>query len=158
MVLKNEKCVFGGKPLSKEDLGRTLRVTLRVYDTVSRPLRLYLKSLTDYDSETRDLDLYRYRTAKFRTDEDFTKRLRDYRRAVKNFQTRANEWCEFILDYTVYEPAFGKRGEYAQAVYLLANPDGDRESPFYIGLFRVEEIEPALPTAPPPVYGNPEKT
>jgi len=157
VVLKNEKCVFGGKPLSKEDLGRTLRVTLRVFDTISRPLRLYLKNLTDYDPETRDIALYRGRTEKFRTDEDYTKRLRDYRRAVRNLQTRANEWCEFTLDYTVYEPAFGKRGEYGQTVYLLANPDGDRESPFYLGLFRVEEIEPALPPAPAPVYGEPEK-
>ena len=156
VVLKNEKCVFGGKPLSEEDLGRTLRVTLRVYDTVSRPLRLYLKSLTDYDSETRDFDLYRRRTAKFRTDEDFTKRLRDYRRAVKNFQTRANEWCEFILDYTVYEPSCGDRGRSSQAVYLLANPDGDRESPLFIGLFKVEEIDGAerAPDCVTPIYGT----
>ncbi len=157
VVLKNEKCVFGGKPLSEKDLGRTLRVTVRLFDTVSRQMRLYLKCLTDFDDETRDTGLYRHRTAKFRTDEDYTKRLRDYRRAVRNLQTKPNEWCEFTLDYTVYEPAFGKRGEYAQTVYLLANPDGDRESPFYIGLFKVEEIRAISTTdADAPVYGEPD--
>ena len=155
VVLKNQKCVFDGKPLSEEDLGRTLRITLRVFDTVSRPMRLYLKSLTDYDCETRDFDLYRHKTAKFRTDEDYSKRLRDYRRAVKNLQTRKNEWCEFTLDYTVYEPAYGDRGKYAQTVYLLANPDGNAESPFYVDLFKVEEIrpDPAVDLGLP-VYGN----
>ena len=158
VVLKNGKCVLGGRTLDESDLGRSFRVTLRVFDTVSRPLRLFFGSLTDFDSETRDFDLYRRRTAKFRTDEDFSKRLRDYRRAVKNVTTRANEWREFTLDYTVYEPAFGARGRIAQTFYLLANPDGDRESPFYIGLFRVEETDGTdrLPDCVTPVYGTAE--
>lgn len=158
VVLKNGKCVLGGKILTEDDLNRTFRVTLRIFDTVSRPLRLFFGSLTDYDSETRDFDLYRHRTAKFRTDEDYTKRLRDYHRAVKNVRTRENEWCEFTLDYTVYEPAFGCRGKIAQTFYLLANPDGDRESPLYIGLFKTEEISAdLLPGEVPLVYGTGEE-
>ena len=155
VILKNGKCVLGGKVLTEEDLNRSFRVTLRVFDTVSRPLRLFFSSLTDYDPETRDFDLYRHRTAKFRTDEDFTTRLRDYRRAVKNVTTRENEWCEFTLDYAVYEPAFGERGKIAQTFYLLANPDGDRESPLYVGLFRVEETQAdPLPDGVLKVYGT----
>lgn len=140
IVLKNEECILNGKVLSEEDLGRTFRISLRVFDTVSRPLRLYLKSLTDYDDETRDSALYRHHTERFRTEDDYTKRIRDYRRVVKNVQTRANEWCEFALDYTVYEPSVGDRGRIAQVFYLCANPDGDAESPLYVSRFKAEEI------------------
>ena len=55
----------------------------------------------------------------------------------------------------MYEPAFGERGKIAQTFYLLANPDGDRESPLYVGLFRVEETQAdPLPDGVLKVYGT----
>ncbi|MBR6546610.1 MAG: Ig-like domain-containing protein [Clostridia bacterium] len=139
-VLRHESCILGGRPLTKSDIGRTFRISLDVYDTVSRSMRLYLKGMTDYDPEMRDITLYRYRTERFCVKEDHTKRIRDYSRVCKNLQTKPNELCRLELEYKVYEPSFGERGEISEVLYLLASPNGSKESPIYLGNLKVSEV------------------
>jgi hypothetical protein len=79
-TFSTNKLIKNGTAVNKSDLGRTFLITIRVYDTVSRPLHMYMNSGTQ------------------RT----TARI-DHDRVYYNFFTKANEWCEFTIPYTVYE-------------------------------------------------------
>lgn len=115
-VLTNKKMFNGGEALTRDDLGRTFLITLRVYDTVSRPIRLMLNGIT------KQSDL-----------------LLDYDRVYYTYQTRAGEWFEFTIPYTVYEAKYGIDSIVKQ-FQLAVNASGDTEMPIYIDHFTVKEI------------------
>ena len=83
IVLENAKCINGGKAFTKDALGRTFLITVKIYDTVSRPIRIYTKSMTSQSAAELDYD-----------------------RTYYNFITKANEWIEIQVPYTVYETEY----------------------------------------------------
>ncbi len=116
-VLTNKKIIDGGDVLTKADNGRKFIFTLRVYDTVSRPIRLYLNGITNQ-----------------------AQLALDYDRVYYTLQTEANKWTEFRIPYTVYESDYGKIGEQAKIFYISVNPSGNTEMPIYFDDFKVSEI------------------
>ena len=116
-ILTASKAINGGAPLTKEDLGRTFLITLRVYDTVQRQMRIQGKSVTSKNDK-----------------------MLDYDRLIYNFTTKAGGWVEITVPYTVYETEYGTIGNLAQALYVYATPTGDTEMPLYIDSLTVTEV------------------
>lgn len=108
--------LLGERPLGTEDVGRRFTVKVTVFDTVSRTVRLMLNGCTSGKDNTLD-----------------------YRRSIYQLPTRAGEWTEFSFDYQVYEPLFGEIGCQTKTLTISATPDGDRQSPMYIGAITAEE-------------------
>ena len=116
-ILTASKAINGGAPLTKEDLRRTFLITLRVYDTVQRQMRIQGKSVTSKNDK-----------------------MLDYDRLIYNFTTKAGGWVEITVPYTVYETEYGTIGNLAQALYVYATPTGDTEMPLYIDSLTVTEV------------------
>lgn len=116
--LLNNSRVFGTDKLTKDDLGRRYTVSFRVYDTVSRAINIRLSTVTDEALKIIDFDSTYYTVF-----------------------TKANEWCEFSLDYTVYDLIYGEVGNRVKKIIAALEADGDLESPIYVsGLSSVETV------------------
>ena len=116
-TFSTNKLIKNGAAVTKADLGRTFLITLRVYDTVSRPVHMYMNSGTQ------------------RT----TQRL-DHDRVYYNFFTKANEWCEFTIPYTVYEMKYNWNTQ-VKDLFVQFTPLGGKDAhPFYIDNLKVEEV------------------
>lgn len=106
--------LFGTSALTKADYGRQYKVTLRVYDTVSRVVQISLGRATG--TAVRDQDAQNY-----------------------NFVTRAGEWCDLTFDYTVYEMEYGKAGLANKTLDVRIAATGKNESPIYFSNLNVIE-------------------
>lgn len=111
------KLIKNGAAVTREDLGRTFLITLRVYDTVSRPVRFYMN----------------HQTAK--ATEQF-----DYDRCYYTGMTAANEWTEFKFPYTVYEMKYGCTSQVKELTVQLTPLGGCDEPPIYLDNLKVEEV------------------
>lgn len=125
--------IFGSEPLSERDYGRRFEITIRVFDTTSRTIYAYVESMTGVHLDNA------YSTM-------------DYNIALNNFTTKANEWCEFTLYYTVYDSDFGKVSEYTKKeLYYEFSPAGYMENgervdcPVYVDYLSVREITTDTP-------------
>lgn len=114
-LFQTTKPINGGTPVTRADLGRRFTLTLRVFDTVSRPLQLWMNDCTDGKTYTVDFD---------------------YNRAV--FRTTAGEWKEYSLDYTVYESDYGV-AEQIKAFRCLSRATGSTEMPVFVDSLIVTE-------------------
>ena len=102
--------------ITANDLGRKYTVTLKVYDTVSRPISLRFNNATNGTTGILDFDYTYY-----------------------NLYTKANEWTEITFDYTVLDPLYGTAGLYTKTLSVTLATDGSKESPIYIGELSVTE-------------------
>lgn len=106
--------LFGSSAISPSDLGRQYKITLRIYDTVSRFMQVTLGKVEGAGVYDKDNSHY-------------------------GFVTKANEWTEYSFNYTVYEPEYGLSGLAKKTLELKANSTGGDESPFYLGGIKVTE-------------------
>lgn len=100
-----------GQVFTEVDEGRKFTVSIRVYDTVSRAMQIYIDSATSSAAS-----------------------VADYNWGALNFNTVAGEWVEVSFDYTVRFPA-----KTAPSLVLMSDFFGSEEHPFYIG--KVECVE-----------------
>ena len=128
-ALFNDTLINGGNKFTENDYGRKFTVKLRLYDTTSRDVLFYVESMTGYF-----IDNYKYETM-------------DYTQAINNFNTKANEWVELTLEYTVRDTDFGVASEYeARRILLEVSPEGYLDEngnrvdyPMYIDYLSVTE-------------------
>lgn len=114
-ILTDQMLINGGKAVTADDYGRSFTVTVRIYDTVSRPLQLWMNDCTDQSLTTRDYD---------------------WQRTV--VRTVAGEWIEVSLDYTVYETDYGV-DEQIKKLSVVAQSTGYPQLPVYIDSITVTE-------------------
>lgn len=116
-TLGTSKLIKGGAAVTKEDLGRTFLIKLRLYDTVSRPVRLYLNNATSRPDKQIDHD-----------------------RVYYTAQTVANAWTEIEFPYTVYEMKYGLASQVKNLFVQLAPVSGIDGAPVYLDELSVEEV------------------
>ncbi len=113
--------INGNEKLTDADMGRKFTATLRVYDTISRPLTVTMNNATSATYETMDFDYVLF-----------------------TVETKANEWTEVVIDYTVYEKIFGAVSNQGKRLTITASGDGVKESPIYLStLTTVETVTDA---------------
>ena len=109
--------IKNGSSVNKSDLGRTFLITVRVYDTVSRPVRFWMNSATSRSDKQLDFD-----------------------RCYYTGMTVANEWTEFEIPYTVYEMKYGWKTQVKTFYAQFAPLSGNDEPPIYLDNLKVEEV------------------
>jgi len=114
-AVKDSKVINGGAAITHADIGRTFRVTVRVYDTVDRHILVWLNGATS-QADTRI----------------------DYDWPIQNIETKANEWVEFTIPYTVYDTKY--LISQVKELNFHIPPTGNTEMPIYIDSITVEEI------------------
>ncbi|MBQ7336814.1 MAG: Ig-like domain-containing protein [Clostridia bacterium] len=114
-TVSNQTLINEGNAVTSEDIGRSFLIKVRVYDTVSRPIRFYLNGATSKADARLDFDMVYY-----------------------TYHTQANAWCEYVIPYTVYEAKYGL-AEQVKNFQIRFNPTGDTEMPLYIGGVAVTE-------------------
>lgn len=126
-ALFNNTLINKGNKLTEEDYGRKFEIKLRIYDTTSRDVLFYVESMSGYYN-------------------DYTYKTMDYNQSIANFNTKAGEWVELTLEYTVRDTDFGKASEYeAKQIMLEVSPEGYMEGgsrvdyPMYIDYLSVTE-------------------
>lgn len=106
--------LFGSSALTKDDYGRQFRVSMRVYDTVSRTVQVCVDRVAGTDLH--DMDAVKY-----------------------NFVTKAGEWNDLVFDYTVYEMEYGNAGLMQKTFDVRIGSTGGDESPIYFDDLKVTE-------------------
>ncbi len=114
-LFSTAEAINGGAAVTGEDYGRRFTLTLRMYDTVSRPLQLWMNDCTNGKTYTGDYD---------------------YNRAI--FRTTAGEWGEYSLDYTVYESDYGVT-EQIKTFRCLSAATGSTMMPVFVDSLTVTE-------------------
>ena len=106
------KCegIVKDSPVTAEDMGRSFKITLRFYDTVSRYLKIALNNCTSMQNS-----------------------IADNHGIFHNVVTKEGEWQEFSFDYTVYEPMYGEFGIQKKTLLVSAVHKGDISEPLYFG-------------------------
>jgi len=116
-TFSTNKLIENGTAVTKEDLGRTFLITVRVYDTVSRPVRFYMNNAVNRNTKQLDFD-----------------------RCYYTGETQANEWTEFQFPYTVYEMKYGVKSQ-TKTLYVQFTPQGGCDgNPIYLDNLKVEEV------------------
>lgn len=104
--------------LTMADVGRKFKISLKIYDTYSRNMQVYLSSPTSATNE-----------------------ISDYNWSVQNFYTVANQWITIEFDYIVYEAAlYPEISHDVPRLMIKASSCGNIESPFYIDSITSTEI------------------
>jgi len=121
--MTNTKVINGGSAVTKADYGRTFTFTLRIYDTAERHLQLWFNDCTNGSITTGDYS---------------------YSRTV--IKTKANQWMEVQVPYTVYEMDYGI-AQQVKEFKVLFKSTGSTEMPIYIdNLTVVEHVTDAVIT------------
>ena len=103
--------------LTAEDIGRRFRISFKVWDYTSRNLTVALNGCTNQQE-----------------------RFNDYQRVLRNVKTKKNAWTTATIEYTVYEPEYGEKGEIQKTLTLSAILLGNAHKPIYFKDFVVEEL------------------
>jgi hypothetical protein len=90
------------------DMGRKFHISLEIFDTVSRYVRISLNNCT-----SRALS------------------IADYRASTYNLKTTAGKWQRFEFDYTVYEPMYKAIQLSEKVLSVLCYGRGNVETPIY---------------------------
>ena len=111
-VIKNGK-------IEEKDLGRRFKITMRVFDTEQRYIQVSLSPCNVKDPLTPD-----------------------YNYTVINALTKAGEWTDVTLDYTVYDPKMGEQALGEKVLSIKAFHRGNASTPIYFSDFKVTEFIP----------------
>ena len=116
-ILQNSNIIKNGN-LTADDLGRTFKISFRVFDTESRIITVKMNHLTSINLKFADYESYYF-----------------------NYYTKANEWVDVEFTYTVYEPKYEDvRGSIMQSVHIIAPTRGTASAPFYVSDMKSTEI------------------
>ena len=116
-ILNTWRAFIGSsEKLTDADMGRKFTATLRIYDTISRPVTVTMNNATSATYKTMDFD-YVYFTV----------------------ETKANEWTEIVVDYTVYEKIYGAVSNQGKRLTFNASGDGVKQSPIYLSTLTTVE-------------------
>ena len=104
--------------LVESDIGRTFRISFKIYDTTSRIISVQMASLSNYSAL-----------------------FADYNVSFYNVYTKANEWVEVSFEHTVYEPLYASEVGYkAQKLTVYAPLEGSEMSEIYVSDVNSVEI------------------
>ncbi|MDY3304172.1 MAG: hypothetical protein SOW78_07855, partial [Clostridia bacterium] len=112
-ILKNARCL--GK-ITDSDYGRKFRISLKVYDEISRRIGISLTSRTDKSSLTADYD-----------------------QVLKNVTTVAGKWTDVSFDYTVYDSKYGTLNNFYKTLFIIGESSGNTDRAIYFSDIRVTE-------------------
>ena len=101
--------IAGEKALTKEDMGRTFKISMRICDTASRYVCLRLSNATLMENS-----------------------VVDYHRQLRNIFTRAGEWIDVEIDYTVYEFMYRGSESINKNISFTAYGFGTMDKPIYL--------------------------
>lgn len=116
-VITNSSIIKDGV-LRDEDIGRSFRISFKVYDTTSRIITVSMNSITSSSKE-----------------------FSDYNVSYYNIHTKAGEWVEFSFIHTVYEPLYADTVGYKSQKLTINAPSWGCENPgLYISDIRSVEV------------------
>ena len=116
-IFTNDAIIKNGT-LTESDVGRTFRISFKVYDTTSRIISVQMATLSASASS-----------------------FADYNVSYYNVYTKANEWVEVSFEHTVYEPLYAdKVGEKQQKLTVMASLEGSVINPMYFSDVKSVEI------------------
>ena len=107
--------------LTRADMGRSFKVSFKVYDTTSRYVKIGLSHATAMVNS-----------------------IIDYRRCQYNLVTKAGEWVDVELDYTVYEMMYSDYESVKKTLTVSCYGKGNEDTPLYIGSIKTVEKLTAL--------------
>ena len=100
-------------------MGRTFNISFRMYDTVSRYVRVNLNHCTSMANS-----------------------IIDNRRSFYNVVTTAGQWTDVSIDYSVYEPMYGEFGAINKKLTVAIVNKGAEQNPIYFdGVKVVEKVD-----------------
>ena len=102
--------------LTKDDMGRKFKISLRVFDTVSRYIAVELNHCTSMENS-----------------------IADYNRTCYNFITKENEWMEISFDYTAYEYMYEEVKNHRKTLSISCFGRGVKDTPIYFTDIKVTE-------------------
>lgn len=115
VALINEYIV-SKEPMTKADMGRSFTVSLKLYDTCSRYVKLGLSHATLMENS-----------------------IIDPNRLINNVITKPGEWMNIDLNYTVYELMYSDYESIQKSFVLSCYGNGDIEAPLYLGEIKTTE-------------------
>ena len=113
----NSGSIVKSEPLTSDDVGRRFKISFKVFDTDERYITAYLNHCSSREAG-----------------------IADYSRVMLNERTRKGEWCEYTLDYIVYEPRYGEIGMQKKQLFINCFSRGCLEAPIYFADLRCTEI------------------
>lgn len=102
--------------LKKKDMGRKFKISLKIYDTVSRYVRVELNHCSSREDS-----------------------IADYYRNCYNIKTEEGKWIDFAFEYTVYEPMYSIDLPKKKLI-VSAYTHGNEEKPIYFTKIESSEI------------------
>ena len=108
--------IVSAEPLTEADLGRKFKIGIRVFDTVSRYIRVELSHCTNIETS-----------------------VADYRRNCYNIKTKAGEWIDVSFDYTSYEAMYDSCKIHDKKLLVSTYAHGNEKKPIYFADIKAEE-------------------
>lgn len=108
--------IVSAAPLTEADLGRKFKIGIRVFDTVSRYIRVELSHCTNIETS-----------------------VADYRRNCYNIKTKAGEWIDVSFDYTSYESMYDSCKIHDKKLLVSTYAHGNEKKPIYFADIKAEE-------------------
>ena len=108
--------VVSSEELTASDMGRSFKISLKVYDTCSRYVKIGLSHATEMVNS-----------------------IIDYKRCLYNLVTKAGEWVDVTLDYTVYEMMYSDYESVKKSLTVSCYGKGNADTPLYIGNIKTVE-------------------
>ena len=109
--------IIKDEPITSSDMGRKFNISLKIYDTVSRYIRVELSHCTS------------------RLDS-----VADYNRNCYNIITEADKWIDVTFDYTVYEPMYKHIEMQKKKLLVSAYGLGNEDKPMYFAEIKATEL------------------
>ena len=104
--------------LVEEDIGRTFKISFKVYDTTSRIISVQMLNLSSSADS-----------------------FADYNVSYYDVYTKANEWVEVSFEHTVYEPLYAEKVGYkTQKLTVMTSLEGSQINPMYFSDVKSVEI------------------
>ena len=110
------KNILGSDKITKADYGRQIELTLTIFDTTSRTIKLSLNGMTSSSTGIMDYDM-----------------------PIHNITTKAGEWMTITIPYVVYDTDYGKTSNNTKTLYAAISPTGDSHMPMYFSNLTVKE-------------------
>lgn len=115
-VAVSTESIVSKEPITKADMGRSFTVSLKIYDTHSRYVKIGLSHATLMKNS-----------------------IIDCNRLIHNVITKPGEWINVDLDYTVYEIMYSDYESVKKSLSLSCYGTGDIEAPLYLGEIKTTE-------------------
>ena len=108
--------IISENPVTEADFGRRFKISLRVFDTVSRYIRVELSHCTDRETS-----------------------VADYKRNCYNIKTSEGEWIDVEFEYTSYEAMYESCRSHDKKLIVSGYGHGNEKKPIYFADIKTEE-------------------